>query len=132
MLVAKMEEGSEGRGTRQGDSTLDDAVSMDYILSLKFCKHCLIGLPAISTTLLIDVVAFCWNFLLAILSGSIRLASTMPECYQILICFRPSSVPSSLSAGQSAGCATEGAPKALDGRSRSNCVGKRAHVFEDV
>lgn len=96
----------------RGDSTLDDAVSMDYILSLKFCKHCLIGLPAISTTLLIDVVAFCWNFLLAISSGSIRLASTMPECYQILICFRPSSVPSSLSTGQSAGCATEGAPKA--------------------
>lgn len=62
MLVAKMEEGSERRGTRQGDSTLaDDAVSMDYILSLKFCMHCLIGLlvPAISTTLLIDVVAFC-------------------------------------------------------------------------
>lgn len=59
MLVAKMEEGSEGRGTRQGDSTLDDAVSMDYILSLKFCMHCLIGLSAISTTLLIDVVAFC-------------------------------------------------------------------------
>lgn len=59
MLVAKMEEGSERRGTRQGDSTLDDAVSMDYILSLKFCMHCLIGLSAISTTLLIDVVAFC-------------------------------------------------------------------------
>lgn len=59
MLVGMMEESGKRRGTRQGDSTLADAVSMDYILSLKFCMHCLIGLSAISATLLIDVVAFC-------------------------------------------------------------------------
>lgn len=113
MLVAKMEEGSEGRGTRQGDSTLaDDAVSMDYILSLKFCKHCLIGLPAISTTLLIDVVAFCWNFLLAISSGSYVSHPPCQNAIQYLFASDPVPYQVRCPPGRVQGVAMEGAPKA--------------------